>query len=80
VSKEIFSPAMQAGMDDVVRGMAKARICRSALAARNLLLNSIAESRAERVLGQEDRETVADTLAGINRLIERLGPRKGEGT
>jgi hypothetical protein len=60
--------------------MAEGRICRSAVVARDLLLKSLAESRAEQVLGQEDREIVADTLDGINRLIERLEPRKGEGT
>jgi hypothetical protein len=41
VSKGTFSPALQAGMEDVVRGMATARICRLAITARNLLLNSL---------------------------------------
>jgi hypothetical protein len=80
VGKETFGPAMRAKMEDLVRGMAEARICRSAVVARDLLLKSLAESRAEQVLGQEDRAIVADALDGINRLIERLGPRQGEGS
>ena len=65
-------------MDDPVRGAA-ARVCRSAVVARGLLLNSIAESRAARVLGREEQEIVANTLEVIERLIERLRPRQGTG-
>jgi ribosome assembly protein YihI (activator of Der GTPase) len=78
VDQETFGPAMRAEMEHLVRGMAEARICRSAVVARDLLLKSLVESRAEQVLGPEDRAIVADTLDGINRLIERLGPRQGE--
>ena len=76
---ETLSPALKCEMDDIVRGMAKARLCRSAVVARDLLFKSIAESRAEKVLGREDQEIVVDTLNALQRLIERFGPGQGEG-
>jgi hypothetical protein len=79
MGEDTFTPAMQAGLDDLVRGMAEARVCRTAVVARDLLRKSLAESRAERVLGPEQRDAVADTLDAIDRLIERLGPAKGRG-
>ena len=77
---ETLSPALKRDMDDIVRGMAKARLCRSAVVARDLLFKSIAESRAEKVLGREDQEIVADALNALQRLIARLGPGKGQGS
>jgi hypothetical protein len=79
MSEDAFSPAMQAGLEDLVRGMTQARICRTAVVARDLLLKSLAESRAEQALGPEQRDAVADTLNAIDRLIERFGLAKRMG-
>jgi hypothetical protein len=79
MSEDAFSPAMQAGLDDLVRGVAQARLRVTAIAVRNLLRKSLAEDRAEQALGPEQRDAVADTLNAIDRLIERLGSAKRTG-
>jgi hypothetical protein len=76
MSEDAFTLAMRAGVDDLVRGMAEARICRTAVVARDLFLKAMAESRAEQALGPEQGDLLADTLDAIDRLIERLGSVK----
>ena len=76
MSEDAFTPALRAGLDDLARGLGQARVCRTAVVARDLILKSLAEGRAEQALAPEQREAVADTLVAIERLIERLGPAK----